>query len=484
MSGHLPRPVCRPAGHSSTLATRGATPTTATRLAAIAALAVFATALGACSRDTAALHLVGTVQESLTVVAMPAIGMPTVDLDAGFAATQTSAQSQAPAQQANVRTVSPTVTITGLGGVWRLATVTVREGSQVTAGQPIATVEDGILAAGVRAAEATAATAAAQVPVLADRIAEVDDQRATLTDKHGQLTTALATIASSRATLTSNRTQLNANQTALQGNRAGLAQTLEDLTATQTTLRAILAGLPTDPSVPLPPGTPTRAELTAQLAALATGIATATAGLAKLDAGLTEMRSGLKRIDSGLAQLATKASEVRTGLSTVEDGRAALADARVQLVDAQAISRVMADTAAVAVDLAREQQARTTVTAPVTGVVVKAASAGDLLPPGAVLATIRPTGPATIQVWLAPDQLATICLDDPASVRGDWMPAGAVVPGAVTLISDRADYPPSSNVTDEVHLTRAVPVDVTTQNPLPAGVPVEVTLRGCHPHTK
>ena len=50
-------------------------------------------------------------------------------------------------------------------------------------------------------------------------------------------------------------------------------------------------------------------------------------------------------------------------------------------------------------------------------------------------------------------------------------------------ISDRADYPPSSNVTDEVHLTRAVPVDVTTQNPLPPGVPVEVTLRGCHPLT-
>ena len=63
------------------------------------------------------------------------------------------------------------------------------------------------------------------------------------------------------------------------------------------------------------------------------------------------------------------------------------------------------------------------------------------------------------------------------------MPDGVAVPGTVTLIGDRADYPPSSNVTDEVHLTRAVPVDVTTQNPLPPGVPVEVTLRGCHPPT-
>ena len=38
----------------------------------------------------------------------------------------------------------------------------------------------------------------------------------------------------------------------------------------------------------------------------------------------------------------------------------------------------------------------------------------------------------------------------------------------------------SFTVTDEVHLTRAVPVDVTTaQDPLPAGVPVQVTLLGC-----
>jgi hypothetical protein len=62
------------------------------------------------------------------------------------------------------------------------------------------------------------------------------------------------------------------------------------------------------------------------------------------------------------------------------------------------------------------------------------------------------------------------------------MPGDADVAGTVTLIGDHADYPPSSNVTDEVHLTRAIPVDVTTaHDPLPAGVPVEVTLRGCHP---
>jgi X-X-X-Leu-X-X-Gly heptad repeat protein len=447
-----------------------------------AALVVATAGLGACSRDPGVLHLVGTVEDSLTVVAMPAIGMPVVDLDAGFAATPVRAPVSGQGQTASARPGSPAQSITGLGGVWRLATVAVREGSPVSAGQQIATVEDGILAAGVRAAEATAATAAAQVPVLADRISEVDDKRATLADKRGQLTKALATLTSTRATLTTNRSQLSANQTTLQRNRTNLAATLEGLLTTQAKLRAILASLPTDPSVPLPPGTPTRAEITAQLAALATGIANTTAGLAKLDVGLAQLRSGLTQIDSGLAQLSTKASQVRTGLTTVDNGRSALAEARVQLVDAQGIARAVADTAQVAVALAREQHALTTVTAPVTGVVVATATAGDLLAPGAVLATIRPTGPATVRVWLAPDQRAVVCLKDAAQLRGDWMPGDADVAGTVTLIGDHADYPPSSNVTDEVHLTRAIPVDVTTaHDPLPAGVPVEVTLRGCHP---
>ena len=54
-------------------------------------------------------------------------------------------------------------------------------------------------------------------------------------------------------------------------------ETLDGLLATQTKVRAVLASLPTDPSIPLPPGTPTRAELTAQLAAIATGICALTA---------------------------------------------------------------------------------------------------------------------------------------------------------------------------------------------------------------
>ena len=448
--------------------------------------------LSACSAPTPGIQVVGTVEDSITVVAVPTIAMPSVDLNAGFppaAPTGASTGASTASSASSARSGSPVLGLTGLGGVWRVATTTVREGARVTAGQTIATLDDGILAAQVRAAEAGAATAAAAVPVLADRIAEVDDKHRELTDKRSQLTDALATITSTQSTLTTNRAGLVANRATLQANRAGLVSTRAGLLDTQERLKALLATLPADPSVPLPPGTPTRAEVTAQLAALASGIASADAGLAKIDSGLATLDAGLAKIDAGLAQVKTKATQVRSGLSNIATGRSALADARMLLVDTQTIARIAVDTAAIGVTLARQQQALATVTTPVSGVVVAIADAGDLLAPGAVLATIRADGPASVRVWLAPDQVSRVCLADPAMIRGDWMTAdAAALPGAlpasvsasVSAIGDRADYPPSFTVTDEVHLTRAVPVDVTTaHDPLPAGVPVQVTLLGC-----
>ena len=58
--------------------------------------------------------------------------------------------------------------------------------------------------------------------------------------------------------------------------------------------------------------------------------------------------------------------------------------------------------------------------------------------------------------------LFKVCLGSEASVYADWMtgdPLGAMI----TLIGDQADYPPTAFATDEVHLTRAVPVRLTLQ---------------------
>ena len=51
--------------------------------------------------------------------------------------------------------------------------------------------------------------------------------------------------------------------------------------------------------------------------------------------------------------------------------------------------------------------------------------------------------------------------------------------GTISRILPEAQYPPTYHTTDEVHLTRAVPVEVTVSAGLPPGVPVDVQLTPC-----
>ena len=60
----------------------------------------------------------------------------------------------------------------------------------------------------------------------------------------------------------------------------------------------------------------------------------------------------------------------------------------------------------------------------------------------------------------------------PAPDRTGWIPARVPL----------ADYPPSYHTTDQVHLTRAVPVEVTVDSPLPPGVPADLQLATCPTH--
>ncbi len=477
---------------------RACGPAAQARAALALAVVIAGLGLGGCSAPKPGLAVVGTVRDSVSVVVVPAIGMPSVDLDAGFAAPSVagptgSVGSAAQASSSGSRSQAPSpatgtgrggapaaVATTGLGSVVRVSSTTVREGTPVVAGQTIAILDDQILAAQVRAARAAVQTAEAQLPVLDDRLAELDDKRAELAAKDRTLAEALATITSTRATMTGNQAQLTANRATATAQRKALAANRATLATQQATLTALLATLPTDPSVPLPPGTPARAQVQAQLAAVAAGLAQADAGLAQLDAGLDQMSAGLAQLTSGLAQLDAKTTQIRTGRAAIADGRAALADARSGLLGVRELARIGADTAHVAVGVAEQQQTLTVVTSPVTGVVVAAARPGDLLAAGAVLATIRPDGPARAVGWIPATGQASECLGARATIHGDWMLPGTELAATVTSIGDRADYPPSSHATDEVHLLRALPIEVTaTQGSLPPGVPVDLWLDGC-----
>lgn len=115
------------------------------------------------------------------------------------------------------------------------------------------------------------------------------------------------------------------------------------------------------------------------------------------------------------------------------------------------------------------------------GVVVSAVTPGATLAPGATAVSVRETRPSTVTAWLSRGQLAQVCESDPATITGDWMPNGAGVRARLSRIGTRADYPPTSVATEAVHLTRAVEVEFTATDQLPAGMPAELTIHSCHP---
>ncbi|MCW5952554.1 MAG: hypothetical protein KIT69_09875, partial [Propionibacteriaceae bacterium] len=84
--------------------------------------------------------------------------------------------------------------------------------------------------------------------------------------------------------------------------------------------------------------------------------------------------------------------------------------------------------------------------------------------------------PTRLVTWLSPAQTGRVCVGDPASVHADW---GEDAPAEITRIATAAEFPPTSQATDEVHLTRAFAVELTTRTALPAGAPVTVVLQPC-----
>lgn len=329
----------------------------------------------------------------------------------------------------------------------RVEKVLLSEGDPVRAGQEVARIDDAVLEAQVEVARADQEVAHAQVDVLTAAIATTYDSAADVADARAKVKDAIRKVTATKAKLISTRSQLRKT-------RAQLVAKLE-------AARKLLANYP-----PVPvPGVPSKSELMA-------GIAQLTAGIAKIDAGL-------KTIAAALPKLATGLKKATDGLKKLADADAKIADARAQLVDARELARIGAKASAIPVSLAELQTKLATVTSPVDGTVLSVASTGDELAPGATLARIRTDEPSTVTAWLAADQLARVCQGGAATLTGDWMPPGTTMGATLTRIGTEFTYPPTNTSTDEVHLTRAVEVELTATGTLPAGVPVEISITNC-----
>jgi multidrug resistance efflux pump len=329
----------------------------------------------------------------------------------------------------------------------RIEKVLLAEGDSVRAGQELARIDDAVLVAQLDVAKADQTVAHAQVDVLTSAIAKTHDKAADVADARSDVKDAITKLKATKAKLLDTQSKLHRT-------RAQLA----------TKLAAAKKLLASYPPVAVP-GVPSKDELRAAIAQL-------TAGIAKIDAGLKQIAKALPKLSQGLV----KATD---GLAKLADADAKISDARAQLVDARELARIGASASAIPVFLAELQLTLAVVTSPADGTVISIAAAGDQLAPGATLARIRTDDPAKVNAWLAADQLARVCQGDAATLAGDWMPPGQTMAATLTRIGTEFTYPPSNTTTDEVHLTRAVEVQLTATGALPAGVPVEVSISGC-----
>lgn len=428
----------------------------------LAVLAGFAVLLAGCATDPG-LRAQATVADEVDVLATPALAVAAVNLDAGF---PTSADPSAAGFGR-----STVATVLGLGSFATVAEVAVAEGDQVRAGQRLLLLDDRMLRAGLASAKADATVAGSQIGVLDAALDKADDAYREIVDKRANLTDAIAELKQKRAEvkkaiaeLTRTRDDLTTQRKTVQAQRTQLVAQRRQL---QETLDA------------LPPEAPQRPELEAGIAKLTQGIGQLDAALKKMDAGLKQLKDGLKQAKTGLGKLNTGITKATDGLAKLDDAADDVRDAQAQLTRLRRLAKVAVDTTAVTVDLAQAQLDQATIVAPRAGTVVAIAAVGDRLAAGASLVTIRPDAPSRLVTWLSPVQVATICLGDAATVQADW---GQATPAEVSRIATAADFPPTSQATDETHLTRAFAIELTASAALPAGAPVTVSIQPCRPH--
>ena len=379
---------------------------------------------------------------------------------------------------------APTLNVPGFSlGSARVAAVEVRLGDQVRAGDVLARFDDAVLAARVRIAKADASVAKARVGVIDAAIDTTHDSERDLRDKRREVTAGIAKATKARKELAGKlgdarkaAAKLPKQLATVEKNLRELRSKLAEVEQQLAQVEAAIAALPPDaPPEMLEPLLQARTQLTAAKAQLTSGIRQLTTARGKLTAAIKQVRKGIQQLTKAIATIDANLVKARDGLREIDKGLRKIADARAGLKRARKLAVIAAgDTTGVEAATVAKNQA--IVRAPADGVVSAIAHAGDVLAPGATLARIA--RPATVvTTWLAPEQVADVCVDGAATVTLDSLAAPAS--GRVSRILPSAGYPPSYHATDQVHLTRAVPVEVTVATALPPGAPADIRLTPC-----
>ncbi|HNT24995.1 MAG TPA: efflux RND transporter periplasmic adaptor subunit [Anaerolineales bacterium] len=150
------------------------------------------------------------------------------------------------------------------------------------------------------------------------------------------------------------------------------------------------------------------------------------------------------------------------------------AAAGVQQAEA-ALAQAQAALAAIDVQLAK-----TTINAPTDGVVLTLnLEVGETLAPGGVVITIGRLDEVELVVYIPETEYGRVSLDDQVSITVDSFP-GETFTGAVTYISDQAEFTPRNVQTVEGRRATVYAIKLSVPNPdlkLKPGMPADVTFK-------
>jgi multidrug resistance efflux pump len=248
------------------------------------------------------------------------------------------------------------------------------------------------------------------------------------------------------------------------------------------------------------------ADLEAQRQAAAAGLARAEAELDRLERAPTEAEVEGLKAELEAAQIDLQAAE--TALELLEDAyepgqpperrlvpaQAAvdmaqatvdLAQARLDQAQAGAreeelrVSQAAVQEAQAHLDMAELQLEYTSGPSPVNGVVQQVGlRAGEMAPPGALIATVADTRQLFVIVYLDQEQVARLEQGDEVEVRVDAYPDEAFR-GQVSWIAEEAQFTPTTVQTEEERVSLVFAVRIKIDNPdgrLIAGLPADVVI--------
>ncbi|MCL1838268.1 MAG: HlyD family efflux transporter periplasmic adaptor subunit [Propionibacteriaceae bacterium] len=370
----------------------------------------------------------------------------------GLALTLAGCANVAPAEviqlYGSVESSYVTISVPQLQGSHQLL-VQASQLGRVEAGKTIAGFDDRMLTAQKQIAEADAATAAAAVALLEHNISEVEKSQDKLTKN--------------RRTIESSIENLNANSKNLARQRAQLVENIKKLTALRSHYQKSMnevAKIPFYDSY--------RKQLQKAINGLTAQINQAQAALKQLDAARAKMGQGVGQANSGLDNLSSSSAELKE------------LKAELQQLRKAAESGVVATQ--IGVELANYQLGQAQIVAPVSGTIVQIASPGQILPNGAQLAVIDPDTPKHVTAWATPEQREQFCVGSKATITATWLP-GEAISGTVVSLGNEAKYPPTFTISKDIHLMRAYQVEIETEQSLPAGLFVDISIpaeRNCN----